>query len=241
LSPIPLKPEKKPSEMEREKLIPIPKAKPQIEPIVIEESQDIPIITEKRKVTSIVTEKQLEEPETEKIKLSPFSIEKPKISSVSIEEIEEESIKSSSSDLFNVFSSIGSKSSEKADQKIESAEQIVEDVKNKIQAKKTEIVNTPENENLYVIFNEGVPKSQIKPNTSTQDDINSDKDSLYQELIALEGKRYALEKVDKDLKERYSKGSLSDLEFKNQSINLENQLEAITTRIHNIRRLISSL
>jgi hypothetical protein len=241
LSPIPFVPEIKLPEIEKEELSPIPKTKPQIEPMVIEESQDIPIITEKRKITSVISEKKPEDNKEVKLKPAPFIIEKPKISSVNIEEIEQESLKSTSSDLFSVFSSIGSKTPEKKDQKIELREPEVKSQNSNIYSKKPELHNENKNMTTFVGFNDELSTNQTRSTTPTQDDLGNDKDSLYQELIALEGKRYALEKVYTDLDISYSKGAIADIEFKNQSEKLKYQLDEITSRINSIRRLISSL
>ena len=69
----------------------------------------------------------------------------------------------------------------------------------------------------------------------------TDKDSLYQELIALEGRRYALEKGYKELSNNYNSGMIDDYEYKNQSEGLRSNLDEISSRIAKIRRLISSL
>lgn len=227
--------------MEREELVPIPKTKSQIEPIVIEESQDIPIITEKRKITPVISEQKIENYEDVKLKPSPFIIEKPKISSVSIEEIEQESIRSTSSDLFSVFSSIGSKAPEKQEQKVDSDQIKGERQSSNIFPEKPESHNETNDMTSFVSFNNVLSKNQKETNTKTQDDLTNDKDSLYQELIALEGKRYALEKAYTDLDKSYNKGAIADIEFKNQSGKLKDQLDQITSRINSIRRLISSL
>ncbi|MHA1459326.1 MAG: hypothetical protein ACTSQR_06660, partial [Promethearchaeota archaeon] len=73
------------------------------------------------------------------------------------------------------------------------------------------------------------------------DNISDDKDTLYQELIALEGKRYKLERDFKDLEKGFNKGSMSDSEFKSQNNDLKTKMKEITSRINKIRRFISSL
>ncbi|MFW9952303.1 MAG: hypothetical protein ACFFKA_19455 [Candidatus Thorarchaeota archaeon] len=60
-------------------------------------------------------------------------------------------------------------------------------------------------------------------------------------MIALEGKRYAIEKSYKDLDRNYGKGSIADTAYKVQSEKLKIQSDEITSRINSIRRLISSL
>ena len=73
------------------------------------------------------------------------------------------------------------------------------------------------------------------------EELPKDKDSLYQELIALEGKRYSLEKTFKQLERNYNDGSISEIEYKNRSDNLKNQQNEITSRINSIRRIIASM
>ena len=238
LAPIPLKSEMEVSEPQKPTEQPTPKPKLSIEPIVIEEDKDVPIITEKRRKTSVFSEMESKNDVESKEKVSPFSVEKPKITSVSVEEIEHESIKSSSSDLFNVFSSIGTKESEKTDQ---IPQKETKDIFINTQSKEPEISNEAQNTRSFVNFNEGVSKAQTKENGTPQKDLTNDKDSLYQELIALEGKRYAIEKSFKDLDRNYGKGSIADSAYKAQSEKLRVQMDEITSRINSIRRLISSL
>ena len=115
LTPIPSEPEEISLPPEEHDLTPIPKKSPSIETTVIEESitEDIPLKTEKKIITTVIPEKPIEESTPEAMESKPFLVEKPKISAVKIEEIESESIVSSGSDLFNVFSSVGSKPQEK--------------------------------------------------------------------------------------------------------------------------------
>ena len=71
--------------------------------------------------------------------------------------------------------------------------------------------------------------------------LPKDKDSLYQQLIAFEGRRYSLEKAYKDLTKSYSNGKIDEFEFNNQSENLREILNEVSTQITEIRRIISSL
>ena len=238
LSPIPLKSELEEPEPQKPIEQPTPKPKLSIEPIVIEEDKDIPIITEKRRKTSVFSEMESKNDVEGKEKVSPFSVEKPKITSVSVEEIEHESIKSSGSDLFNVFSSIGTKDSEKPEQV---PQKEIKDTFITTQSNEPEISDETQNTRSFINFNEGVSNVQTKEVSSAQSELTNDKDSLYQELIALEGKRYAIEKSFKDLDRNYGKGSIADTAYKAQSEKLKAQLDEITSRINNIRRLISSL
>ncbi len=77
--------------------------------------------------------------------------------------------------------------------------------------------------------------------TEVEEELPSDKDSLYQELIALEGKRYSLEKSFKEIEKFYSSGSIDDTEYKRQSDELRGRLNGITSKINKIRRIISSM
>ncbi len=83
--------------------------------------------------------------------------------------------------------------------------------------------------------------SYSESEVNVEEELPSDKDSLYQELIALEGKRYSLEKTFKDLEKIYSTGSIDDSEYKSQSDGLRGKLNGITSKINKIRRIISSL
>jgi predicted transcriptional regulator len=210
LTPIPIAPKENASKAENQDITPLPEKVPEFHPFAIEESDDIPIITEKRKITPIITEESSKAPPPEFSKSTPFLTEIPKISSVRIEEIERESIVSSGSDLFNVFSSMGNRSS----------------------GKPQEIISSPKKE---------VVIEEKKRDDKNLDGLSNDKDTLYQELIALEGKRYSLERNFKDLEKDYNKGSISELDFKNKNNNLKNQLNNITSRINKIRGLISTL
>ncbi|MFX1588312.1 MAG: hypothetical protein ACFFC1_09170 [Promethearchaeota archaeon] len=215
--------------------IPIPKEKPKISPFV-QETNDIPIITEKRKITPIVVEESDYEPklelESEEKQSVIFSVEKPKISSMKIEEIETGSIKSSTTDLYNVFSSVGEKSSESKEKKAE-----VKEPKMSLNNEKGEGSQvTP-----FINFNQSKQAVKESEVMGPEEALPTDKDSLYQELIALEGKRYSLEKDFKELDAKYQKGSIADIQYKNESIVLKNKLNDITSRINKIRRIIASL
>ncbi|TET01414.1 MAG: hypothetical protein E3J90_03270 [Promethearchaeota archaeon] len=249
LTPIPFAPIEKPIGSDKPNLTPIPKKKPKISPMVIEESEDIedieniPFAAEKRKITSLITE------EPEKIRASqtsdvmPFLNEKPKISAMRIEEIESESIVSSGSDLFNVFSSMGNKSSVKP-KKITGLTEIPAkvEVKKKEEKKKKASKDTQESEVMpFIDFNKVDVSMESSFDSPNLDNISDDKDTLYQELIALEGKRYSLERSFKDLEKGFNKGSIPESEFKKQNNGLKTKMNEITSRINKIRRLISSL
>jgi len=243
LTPIPAEPEKIPLPVEEHELTPIPKKSPNIETVVIEESKDIPIITEKRKITTFIPEKPKELSGSETLESKPFLIERPKISAVKIEEIERESIVSSGSDLFNVFSSVGAKTKDKPQKIIGFTDKPIKiEEKKKEEKKKKKSKNTQEPTPMpFIDFNKS--NANIEPDLETPnlDSLSEDKDALYQELIALEGRRYSLERNFKDVEKNYNKGSISEADFKRQNNILKKQLNEITSRINNIRSLISSL
>ena len=95
----------------------------------------------------------------------------------------------------------------------------------------------------FVEFGNSKPESMEyhEPESTVEEELPTDKDSLYQELIALEGKRYSLEKTFKELEKIYSAGSIDDSEYKKQSDELRGRLNGITSKINKIRRVISSL
>ncbi len=206
-----------------------------------EEEKKIPFTTEETEIAEepvikeyeIVEEPTIKEPEFAK---KPTTIEKPKITSVSIEEIEAEEIRSSGTDLFNVFSSVGEKSTEK----LPTLDDAFSSTPAKVRKKKKE---EKRDTMPFVGFNDSMPEmsSYTEPETDIEEDLPSDKDSLYQELIALEGKRYSLEKTFKEVEKSYSTGSIDDTEYKKQSDALRGRLNGITSKINKIRRVISSL
>jgi hypothetical protein len=171
--------------------------------------------------------------ESEFIGKSPV-MSKPKFTEVSIEEIEAEEIHSTGTELFNVFSSVGEKSAEKIPTLDESLTPTRS--KKKKKEEKSDAI-------AFVGFNDSKPeiRSFSKPEAEIEDTLPSDKDSLYQELIALEGKRYSLEKSFKDIEKYYSSGSIDDSEYKKQSDELRGKLNGITSKINRIRRVISSI
>ncbi|MFX1288088.1 MAG: hypothetical protein ACFFFY_05985 [Promethearchaeota archaeon] len=239
LTPIPVEQES----IDDHKLTPIPKKSPNIETVVIEESNDKPLITERRKITSVVPKKPKETPASVLSEAKPFLIDIPKISAVKIEEIESESIVSSGSDLFKVFSSVGTKTTEKPQEIIGFTEKPP-----KAEEKKTDEKKKKKSKDLkeptvmpFINFNESSERTEPDLEAPKLENLAEDKDALYQELIALEGRRYSLERTFKDVEKSYNKGSISEADFKRQNNILKKQLTEITSRINNIRRIISSL
>jgi len=203
--------------------------------LVEEESQKqqgtTPFIPKKQGTTPFIPKKQ---------GTTPFIPKKPKITTVSVEEIETEEIKSSGKDLFDVFSSVGNKPVEKTSTPVElpSLEPIKEKKKKEVKKKKKEIDAMP-----FVDFGSGGPEigTQEESTSISSEELPTDKDTLYQELIALEGRRYSLEKNFKEVEKSYNMGSIDDLDYKNRSDDLNSKLDEITSRINKIRRVIASM
>ena len=246
-TPIPAKPEGMIVRNNKE-LTPIPinkvKKKPEITTAVIEETKDVPIITEKRKITPIVSEMYSKPTEVaenlEEKKIQPFSVDPPKIRSMSVEEVETESIKSSGKDLFDVLSHVG-KNQQIIAKKENEYPKIMEkkEVKPIIEIKEMKASEQPQI-NSFIAF--GKENTEDLPvHRDNTEDLPVDKDDLYQELIALEGKRYAVEKGYKELEASYNKGSIADSQYKQKNDEKKTKMLQITGRITTIRRLISSL
>jgi hypothetical protein len=139
-----------------------------------------------------------------------------------------------------VFYSVGSKPVEKTPEQMDMPrlEPVKENKKKESKKKKKETEPLP-----FV----GFESTKSKTSTAEEydpdgiDELPKDKDSLYQELIALEGRRYSLEKTFKELERSYTGGSIADLEYKNRSDDLKNKQDGISSRINKIRRLIASM
>ncbi|MHA1248845.1 MAG: hypothetical protein ACTSRP_02520 [Candidatus Helarchaeota archaeon] len=69
--------------------------------------------------------------------------------------------------------------------------------------------------------------------SSTEEDVAPE--TLYQELINLEGKRYSLERSIRDLKRDREAGKISDNEYKSKLSKLAKELKEISNRIEDIR------
>ncbi|MBY9018178.1 MAG: hypothetical protein KGD66_05025, partial [Candidatus Lokiarchaeota archaeon] len=248
-TPIPEKPEGMIVRNNKE-LTPIPinkamKKKPGITTTVIEESKDVPTITEKRKLIPIVSEIYSEPLEvvekTEERKIQPFLVDPPKIRSMSVEAVENESIKSSGSDLFNVLSQVG-ESQQVVPKKEKESPKITETFLKEVKPIEVEEIKDFERPqiNSFVDFGKGNTED-LTVHKGHSEDLPVDKDALYQELIALEGKRYAVEKGYKELEASYDKGSIADTQYKQKNVEIKTKMLQITDRITTIRRIISSL
>ena len=202
-----------------------------IEIDVLEEEKDIPFAVKKPKF--------FEKPKDGE---KPDIVQKPRIKSVSVEEVETESIRSTGTDLFNVFSSVGDKSNEKISGQKETFEILPEKEKKKKKKEEKELIVKSEAK-PFIEFGELEPEKPTFDESEeyTIEDLPKDKDSLYQELIALEGKRYSYEKDFNEIEKIYSMGSINDSEYQRRSEELRGKLDNITSRINNIRRVISSL
>lgn len=193
----------------------------------------------KPKITTSVTEMpSLESSEIETSKSGLDTNAKPSITSVSVEEVEAESVKSSGEDLFNVFSSVGEKTNN-SEQVIGRVGGMLVKEKKKKEEKKKKKESLEDKTSTMPFVDFGATK--VEDSISTTDELPADKEALYQELIALEGRRYSLEKSFKDLEKRYHKGNIDDFEYKSQSDDLKFKLSEITSRINKIRRVIAGL
>lgn len=182
----------------------------------------------------------VEEESSESLTPIPFIAQKPKIETVSVEEIETESIKSSGNELFDVFSSVGSKPAEKSSPTIELPR--LESVKDKKKKEDKSKKKRTEASAFVEFAISGSPKINKEESSEPPlEELSTDKDTLYQELIALEGRRYSLEKNFKDIENSYNLGSINDIEYRNRSDDLKVKLEEITSKINRIRRIIASI
>ncbi len=182
----------------------------------------------------------IEEESSEAGKVTPFLSTKPKISAVRVEEIETDDIKSSGKELFNVFSSVGNKTEDIASTIVELPQ--IEPGKQKKKKESKKKKNAAEKMTFIEFGAKESSTSDIDvPSAIDTEELPTDKDSLYQELIALEGKRYSLEKNFKDIEKSYNMGSINETEYKNHSEELKYNLDKITSQINRIRRVIASM
>ena len=198
----------------------------------------IPEKPEELKKSSLISEVSLTEIDSNEKKTNiPFMAKIPKITTVSVEEIDTEYMKSSGTDLFNVFSSVGVKKTQKPVKNLELFTTIPTKEKKEDKKKKKD-----KNATQFVSFSSPTPESsdsdELKP--FSIEELPTDKDSLYQELIALEGKRYSIEKNYKEIGKKFNTGSINEPSYKKQNDELKIKLDEITSRINKIRRFISS-
>jgi len=89
----------------------------------------------------------------------------------------------------------------------------------------------PEDDKPEIVALE-VDKS-VKPVKQPEQKV--DPETLYQELINLEGKRYSLERNIRDLKRDRENNKISDAQYKSKLNNLVKELQIISKRIEDIR------
>ncbi|MEJ2252098.1 MAG: hypothetical protein P8Y70_06835 [Candidatus Lokiarchaeota archaeon] len=207
------------------------------------ENKEITPPPEKPKITTIATESPSKSEMEEKSKSHKLFISKPKVSQVKVEETESKTKKPEAADLFSVFSS----QKEKNLQKNKKINEFIPFRSERFAPSSSGRLNFSEDispsskdfvsENTTSSFKNGTSSEAL----TSVEDLPRNKDTLYQELIALEGRRYSLEKRFKTLEKSYQKGSINDMDFKNRGEELKGNLDQITDRITKIRRLIASL
>lgn len=85
------------------------------------------------------------------------------------------------------------------------------------------------------------PKEQFEFVDSGDIYAKMSKDELYQELIALEGKKYAIERARKDMRAKHEKGQVPDVEYKTAIERFKYDLEHISDKINDLRRRVQTL
>jgi len=216
---------KTPSPTQKEKKSP---SQPKIDiiPEEMEEKESIKPPTEQKPSISIISE--------ESINSEKDFEDKESFAKVKIKEVEAKDKKASASELYNVFSSITQKNSaQKKHTKSKSKSKSVEKSSNS--EPKKELIE--ENINDFEL-EESFEEETFQPSI---EELPRDKDLLYQELIALEGKRYSLEKTVNKLESRYEKGTIDESAFRNQVEKLQITLRKITNRIGELRSVIKSI
>lgn len=203
-------------------------------------NKDVNNPTPPPKKRSLITTMAMEEPlNRDKPKKEPKKEQKKTahITQVKVEEIETQKTKPAGTELFNVFSPHmeEQKTSKKKKKKTSDSGDLLFSKEKGKQQQKIAMEQEPQT----TTYSSNIINTEI--NQINIEDLPKDKDSLYQELIALEGKRYSLEKEFKEFEKRYEKGSINENSFKNQTIQLKSKLDEITIRITGIRRIISSL
>lgn len=204
-----------------------------------EESEKTTLPPKKPSISTMAIEEPVESDQKEEPKEKPTK--RKGIAELEVEEVETPTEKPSKTDLFSVFSSVG-KSETQEKQKSKSHESIKTFIPG-TSRKSDQIEKMPIEEHQQNITKTPPPEPNYTEEIESKsiEELPRDKDSLYQELIALEGKRYSIEREYKSLKNRYEKGNIGDHEFKTEDNKLKNNLNDITKKITNIRRILSSL
>ncbi len=177
---------------------------------------------------SIITEEIISESTKNNYK------EKEPFAEVKIEEVEAKEKKSSASELYNVFSSITQKNNTQK-------KQTKSKTKSKTAGKALDSTSRKELKEVSVNDFELEESFADEAFQASIEELPKDKDILYQELIALEGKRYSLEKTLNKLENRYEKGTIDESTFRNQIEKLQVTLGKITNRIGDLRGIIKSI
>ena len=210
----------------------------------------------------------------------PFTFKKP---SIKLADIDDESLQTSRSDLFNTFSSAGgqlfdkseippepieippgkdkkkkgekkkgekkkekpvkpSKKDEKKPSKKEGKKEVKKESKKEVkkESKKDTKKKAP-SPSIFVDLKQELETKEPDITTIDLGNLPKDKDSLYQDLIALEGKRYSLERSLKQLQSELEEKSVDKREFDNRSNDLRSKMKKISLSINTIRKNISKL
>jgi len=204
-----------------------------------EESEKTTLPPKKPSISTMAIEEPVESDKKKEPKKKPTK--RKGIAELEVEEVETPTEKPSKTDLFSVFSSVGKSETQKK-QKAKSNESIKTFIPG-TNKKSDQIEKKPLEEHQQNITKTPPPEPDYTEEIESKsiEELPRDKDSLYQELIALEGKRYSIEREYKSLKNRYEKGNIGDHEFKTEDNKLKNNLNDITKKITNIRRILSSL
>lgn len=220
----------------------------------------------KLKIDSEITETPVSMPfPAEEDESLLFNLQKP---SIKMDDIDDESLETSRSDLFNVFSSAGGEIFDQSETPLEPIEIPPEKDKKKKKEKKKEKSIKPSKKDEKKISKKDAKKEakkstkkekeapsptiieDLKPQLVTKEpdiaaiDLNKfpkDKDSLYQDLIALEGRRYSLERSLKQLQSELEEKSVDKHEYENRSSDLKSKMKKISQSINLIRKNISKL
>ncbi|TFG05316.1 MAG: hypothetical protein EU536_02340 [Promethearchaeota archaeon] len=91
---------------------------------------------------------------------------------------------------------------------------------------------------LELEISTGSTSRSMQVGSNTTSSPIADAETLYQELISLEGKRYSIERNIRDLKSDRENGVLSDQDYKGRLSQLLNNLQTISKRIDVIRETL---
>lgn len=138
------------------------------------------------------------------------------------------SVKDTQVDLFETFTKQEKKSKRRRSKK---------------KSKEQQVPDTPpgEKQSLHAPDGKESPMKGIQFPEESIPYEKMDKAQLYQELIALEGKKYAIEKSRKDFKAKHEKGLISDGNYAAQLDRFKFDLQYISKKINEIRNRIQTL